>query len=153
MLEGSCLCGSVRWRFDGVPEAATICNCTSCRRYGALWAYDYVGGLIHVSGETKAYVREPGSLGTHFCPQCGCVALWRGTGPEEDGRVRIAVNLRLAEPEQGAAGEPGQAGRHSAAFPFFARRTSALLTISPDQESCALQDRAHSPRVAAWVFG
>ncbi len=100
MLEGSCLCGSARWRFEGVPESATICNCSACRRYGTLWAYDFEGERIHVSGETTAYKRRDDSpLTFEFCPDCGCVVCWRGTRLEEDGRQRIAVNLRLAEPE------------------------------------------------------
>ena len=41
MILGLCHCGAVQWRFDGVPESATACNCTICRRYGVLWAYDY----------------------------------------------------------------------------------------------------------------
>ena len=41
MLKGSCLCGAVSWTFDGMPDSATACNCTACRRYGTLWAYDY----------------------------------------------------------------------------------------------------------------
>lgn len=98
MLEGSCDCGQVRWRFDGVPEGATACNCTVCRRYGVLWAYDFEGEGIHVSGPTTAYVRGHKSLGFHFCPTCGCVAYWRARQPHE-GRRRIAVNLRLAEPD------------------------------------------------------
>lgn len=98
MLKGSCLCGSVRWRFDGVPESATICNCSACRRYGALWAYDWEPGLVSVEGKTTAYQRRADSpLGFHFCATCGCVAFWRGTR-EEDGKRRIAVNLRLSEP-------------------------------------------------------
>jgi hypothetical protein len=97
MLQGSCLCGAVHWRFDGVPEGATVCNCTACRRYGTLWAYDFEGEAITVSGPTQAYVRGD-SLGFHFCPTCGCVAFWRSL-TEENGRRRIAVNLRLAEPD------------------------------------------------------
>lgn len=103
MLEGSCLCGKVRWTFDGVPESATACNCTACRRYGVLWAYDYDGEGIKVSGETRAYQRDKAVLGFHFCPDCGCVAYWRALGLNKDGRRRIAVNLRLAEPEAVAA--------------------------------------------------
>ena len=38
------------------------------------------------------------ALEFHFCPECGCVAYWRGRGLDEQGRRRIAVNLRLAEP-------------------------------------------------------
>ena len=53
MLEGSCHCGNVRWSFDGTPESATACNCTVCRRYGVLWAYDYEDERIRVSGSTS----------------------------------------------------------------------------------------------------
>ena len=97
MLRGTCLCGAVQWQFDGVPEGATVCNCTACRRYGVLWAYDYEGERINVSGATRAYVRGK-SLGFHFCPVCACVAFWRSLTTDEDGRRRIAVNLRLTEP-------------------------------------------------------
>lgn len=98
MLRGSCLCGAVAWQFDGQPDGATACNCTACRRYGVLWAYDYEDEGIKVSGQTRAYVRGK-ALEFHFCPVCGCVAFWRGLQPDQQGRVRIAVNLRLAQPE------------------------------------------------------
>ncbi len=97
-MDGSCHCGAVTWRFDGVPEGATACNCTVCRRYGTLWAYDYEGEGAHVSGPTTVYMRGTRSIGFHFCPVCGCVAYWRGREPGKDGRRRLAVNLRLAEP-------------------------------------------------------
>ena len=63
-----------------------------------LWAYDFEGEGIQVSGETRAYVRGE-SIGFHFCPACGCVAYWRSLEPNGEGRRRIAVNLRLTEPE------------------------------------------------------
>ena len=98
MIDGSCHCGAIRWRFDGMPDGATACNCTLCRRYGVLWIYDYQDERIHVSGPTRIYV--PGdSIEFHFCPTCGCVAYWRSLTPGNDGRRRIAVNLRLTEPE------------------------------------------------------
>ena len=98
MIEGSCLCGAVRWQFAGQPEGATACNCTACRRYGVLWAYDYEGEGIRTSGKTQAFVRGK-ALEFHFCPVCGCVAFWRGLQTDPAGRRRIAVNLRLSEPE------------------------------------------------------
>lgn len=97
-MEGSCLCGAVRWTFKGVPDSATVCNCTACRRYGVLWAYDHEGEGIEVTGATRAYARGK-ALEFHFCPGCGCVAYWRGLQVGEDGRRRIAVNLRLTEPD------------------------------------------------------
>ena len=95
MLEGSCLCGRVRWRFDAVPDGATACNCTLCRRYGALWAYDYENERIRIAGPTTTYTRagstDP-SLEIHFCPTCGGVLAWRGlrldAGEEEPGGDR-----------------------------------------------------------------
>jgi hypothetical protein len=98
MIEGVCHCGAVRWRFDESPDSATVCNCTVCRRYGVLWAYDFEGERIHVSGPTRAYIRGK-AIEFHFCPSCGCVAFWRGRELDEEGRRRIAVNLRLTEPE------------------------------------------------------
>lgn len=98
MLQGSCHCGAVQWRFEGMPESATACNCTACRRYVALWAYDFEGESIRVSGPTKAYVRGS-SLGFHFCPECGGMAYWRALEPNAEGRRRSAVNFRLTDPE------------------------------------------------------
>ena len=105
MIEGACTCGAVKWRLDAVPESATACNCSACRRYGALWAYDYEDEGIHVSGATKGYVRATAdaSLGFHFCTECGCVAYWRSLAPNDQGRRRIAVNLRLAKQPQAVA--------------------------------------------------
>jgi len=97
-IEGSCHCGNVRWRFAGEPEGATACNCTVCRRYGVLWAYGHEGEGITVTGPTQKYVRGKW-VEFHFCPACGCVAFWRGQHEDEQGRRRIAVNLRLAEPD------------------------------------------------------
>ena len=98
MIQGSCHCGALRWEFDGQPAGATACNCTVCRRYGVLWAYDYEGEGIRVAGKSNAYLRGK-VIAFHFCPACGCVAFWRAQEVGEDGRRRIAVNLRLAEPD------------------------------------------------------
>lgn len=97
MLEGCCHCGAVRWTFATEPDGATACNCTVCRRYGGLWIYDFEDGAIHVSGPTKAYIRGK-HIEFHFCPTCACVAYWRAQQPGEDGRRRMAVNVRLSEP-------------------------------------------------------
>ena len=102
MIEGSCLCGAVQWKFKGQPDGATACNCTACRRYGVLWAYDYENEGIEVSGTTRPFARGK-ALEFHFCPECGCVVFWRGQRTDEQGRRRIAVNLRLAEPGAVAA--------------------------------------------------
>ena len=63
-----------------------------------LWAYGHEGEGITVTGPTQKYVRGKW-VEFHFCPACGCVAFWRGQHEDEQGRRRIAVNLRLAEPD------------------------------------------------------
>ena len=97
MINGSCLCGAVEWQFKGTPESATACSCTACRRYGVLWIYDYEDEGIAVSGPATAYMRGK-ALSFNFCPTCGCLAYWRALATDEEGRRRIAVNIRLTEP-------------------------------------------------------
>ena len=97
MLEGACLCGAARWQLDETPESATACNCTACRRFGALWAYGYEGENIRFEGDTTACVRGD-SLSFNFCPKCGNVMHWLSLEPDENGRRRSAVNLRMTEP-------------------------------------------------------
>lgn len=102
MLTGTCHCGAVHWAFDGTPVSATACNCTLCRRYGTLWIYGYEGEDITLTGDTASYMRadEHGdNLQIRFCPTCGAVACWRAATPNDQGRTRIAVNARLADPE------------------------------------------------------
>ena len=65
---------------------------------GALWAYDFEGEGIHVSGRTRIYVRGEW-IEFHFCAACGCVTYWRAQQVNDEGGRRIAVNLRLTEPE------------------------------------------------------
>ena len=101
-LNGTCHCGTTQWVFSGDPGSITACNCTLCRRYGALWAYDYEDERISISGPTSAYVRvdeaDP-KLEVRFCSKCACVLCWRGLKVDADRRRRIAVNIRLAAPE------------------------------------------------------
>ena len=40
MLTGTFHCGGLHWTLEADPGSITICNCTLCRSYGALWAYD-----------------------------------------------------------------------------------------------------------------
>lgn len=102
MLDGSCHCGNAKWTLQGDPGSITACNCTLCRRYGTLWAYDYEGERITLAGKTASYVRadeKNPSLEILFCPACAGVVAWRSLHLDKRGRRRMAVNLRLAEPE------------------------------------------------------
>ncbi len=101
-LIGRCHCGATGWILTGDPGSITACNCTLCRRYGALWAYDFEGERITLDGDTGRYTRigkDDPALEIRFCRSCACVIAWRGLRLPEDGRRRIAVNVRLADPE------------------------------------------------------
>ena len=102
MLEGFCHCRSAKWLLEGDPGSITACNCTLCRRYGVLWAYDYEDERISLFGPRSRYRRvekyDP-SLEILFCSTCGCVLAWRSLRLDENGRRRMAVNIRLADPD------------------------------------------------------
>jgi len=101
ITRGTCHCGAVGWEFRGAIPDATICNCTACRRYGVLWAYEYDGQGIHVddpSSALTAYTCGSKSLSFNFCGRCGNLVSWRALSPSSNGQTRIAVNLRLADP-------------------------------------------------------
>ncbi len=100
MLEGTCHCGDVSWTLRDLPESATACNCTVCRRYGVLWAYGYIDDDIRAHGKTNIYRRtDGGAIDFHFCSNCGCVTHYVRTNARPDGRHRTAVNLRLTDPD------------------------------------------------------
>jgi hypothetical protein len=102
LLTGSCHCGAANWTLEGDPGRVTACNCTLCRRYGALWAYDFEGERIQISGAGASYTRKGKAnpvLEILFCVSCGCVVCWRALKLDAQGRRRIAVNVRLAPPE------------------------------------------------------
>jgi hypothetical protein len=105
VTHGRCLCGACDWTFEGEIAGATICNCTACRRYGGLWIYGHDGVDVHVkaaNGQLVPYVRPDAgrNLSFNFCRTCGNLVSWRGLKPNEEGRMRMAVNIRLAGPEQ-----------------------------------------------------
>jgi len=97
VIQGACHCGAVQWRFKGEPDSATACNCTTCRRYGALWAYGFEDERVDVTGPTQTYTRGMWVV-FHFCATCGCVAYWRGLHKDK-GRVPMGVNVRMTELE------------------------------------------------------
>ena len=96
MIESSCVCGAVRLAITHAPTEVTDCNCTMCRRYGALWAYYSPKDVIVPTGLTDTYARGAKLSQFHRCKICGCVTHW---APLDPARDRMGVNARLMEPE------------------------------------------------------
>lgn len=95
MITGSCHCETVKWTYSLPLESVTACNCKLCRRYGALWAYGHLDQGIQISGSTSVYMRDRKLNGFYFCPRCGCLAYYLSNSEDEQGRRRMAVNLRM----------------------------------------------------------
>lgn len=99
-IRGRCHCGAVSFAYDGRPAYLTSCNCSVCRRFGALWAYGNTGSirLQAQPGLSTPYIHGDQTLAFHHCARCGCLTHWAALAPE-DGIWRVAVNMRMAEPD------------------------------------------------------
>lgn len=95
MYEASCHCGSVRISVATLPDRVTDCNCSICRRYGALWAYyrQDQARLVAKPGALAAYLWGDRSIEFYHCTECGCVTHYESTekGPES----RFVINARM----------------------------------------------------------
>ncbi|MFG6468279.1 GFA family protein [Roseateles sp. BYS87W] len=101
-LEGSCHCGAVRLRLPHLPEQATRCNCSLCRRLNGLWAY-YPLGTVQIEGHpehTTDYIWGDKTLRNIRCIHCGCVTHWEPLAPEPG--ARHGVNLNNFDPQVAA---------------------------------------------------
>ncbi len=92
--EGSCHCGAVRVMLTNDPVDVTECNCSICRRTGALWTYT-CPDLVEVTGEIDAYRHGDEALTLWRCQRCGIATHWTPTDPAYG---RMGINLRLFEP-------------------------------------------------------
>ncbi len=99
MLEASCHCGAVRIEVDHKPESLTQCNCSICRRYGALWAYctRATARVLTGSEAETAYVWNDRVIEFYHCNTCGCMTRYEDV--EKNADSRIAVNARMLAPE------------------------------------------------------
>lgn len=98
MIRAACHCGAVRFEIAEPPEWVLDCNCTLCRRYGALWTYfrgpDQVKLLMTPApGTTEAYLWNDRDIAFHRCKICGCLTHFEAA--KEEPPVILAVNARM----------------------------------------------------------
>ena len=96
MIESTCECGAVRVEVETAPQTVGDCNCSICRRYGALWAY-YPAAQVHVSGATTIYLRGDRIVEFHHCAVCRCLTHW--SAADKSFVDKMGVNARLMAPE------------------------------------------------------
>lgn len=119
MIKGSCHCGAVTFELAETPEWLTDCNCSLCRRIGALWAHVDPAQVTVTLGEdaTFVYIQGDKRVALHTCKTCGCTTHWdalgdalgdasgdaSGKGLKEEAPARMGINCRMAEPGDIAA--------------------------------------------------
>ena len=99
MLSATCHCGTVRIEVARKPRKLAECNCSICRRYGAVWAY-YTRKSVRIScppDAISAYLWGDRSIEFYHCKKCGCITHYESVKKTSDSR--IAVNARNMRPE------------------------------------------------------
>lgn len=92
---GSCHCGNVRFEVELDLSGGVIsCNCSICRRTGALLAFATPENFKLLSGADAVSDYQFNKKNIHhlFCKNCGVRAFGTGTG--RDGKPMYAINVR-----------------------------------------------------------
>ena len=101
--ETTCHCGAVTIRMQRRIRKLTRCNCSICRRYGALWAYQQRKAVTvsDKDGLLRSYRWGKDKIEFFHCSACGCVTHYEQTDRREDGSDMCAVNMRnITNPTQ-----------------------------------------------------
>lgn len=97
-ISGACHCGAVRFELRAEPKWLTRCNCSACRRLGALWAHAQRDQMTLTYAADAVIRYEWGDRLLQFitCKTCGTTTQWEANDPAPDARQ--AVNVNLADP-------------------------------------------------------
>lgn len=92
---GSCHCGAVAFDLEGEVTQAMDCNCSMCRRRGALLAFfpDEAFTLTTPEANYGTYRFNKGHIAHHFCTTCGIAPFSEGADPKTGAKM-VAVNVR-----------------------------------------------------------
>ncbi len=96
LYKGSCHCGRVSFEVEGDLYAVKECNCSICRRLGALRWFVPRSQVHFVNPESNLSTYEFGKrkIQHHFCSTCGCAPM--GTG-SHNGVEMFSINVRCLE--------------------------------------------------------
>jgi hypothetical protein len=95
-LEGSCLCGGVRFEVSEPFELVSACHCTSCKKIsggaGTVSGHARSETITIVEGEALLTTYQPseGSAKT-FCSRCGSNLFGGGWPQSEHASVRLSA--------------------------------------------------------------
>lgn len=77
MINGSCLCGKVKFEISGEPYSLSYCHCSRCRKAAGIYSAVLIGkaGDLRIThGEDFIAKTDPGSdwkFERCFCRECG----------------------------------------------------------------------------------
>jgi len=77
MINGSCLCGKVKFEITGEPSSLSYCHCSRCRKAAGVFSAVLIGNaddLRVTAGQDQIAKIPPGpewTLERCFCKQCG----------------------------------------------------------------------------------
>lgn len=94
---GSCHCGAVAYRVDeDAPTKAMDCNCSICRRRGALHHFTTADKFTLATARDAllTYSWNKQAIRYHFCKTCGCAPFAEGDSP--NGPM-VEINLRCVD--------------------------------------------------------
>jgi hypothetical protein len=94
--KATCHCGAITLEIPEMPDKVAECNCSICRRLGALWVYHPPEkvGIHHDQGATCTYVWGDRTLEFHSCRICSCTTHWL---PLVDEYKVMGINARMID--------------------------------------------------------
>ncbi|PSL21290.1 GFA family protein [Shimia abyssi] len=83
MLQGSCLCGEIRFRVHGAPQGVSMCHCGQCRKQsGGIWSSAFVPEEdLEIEGDVNWFEASV-TAKRGSCRRCGSYLFW--TAHDED---------------------------------------------------------------------
>lgn len=94
---GSCQCGAVRFEVDCDLSQTITCNCSRCRRLGAVLAFAprTLFTLIEGDEALSDFRFNSHRIAHRFCATCGIQSFSFADGP--DGTPMVAVNVNCLD--------------------------------------------------------
>ena len=137
MYTASCHCGAVTLEMQRKPRKMTQCNCSLCKRYGALWAY-FQRKTIRIQAQPNALdVYSWGDQRFEFfrCSICGCVTHYERTRKRTDASDMGAINLRNIDDPDIVANVPIRLLDGASSWKVLSEHPQPYLLRSPTMDS------------------
>ena len=95
--KGSCHCGKTKFEVEGELKQVLSCNCSICRRKGALlWGMPATGfKLLTPPSNLKTYEFNKHVIHHKFCTTCGINPF--SEAADKSGNKMVAVNVRCLD--------------------------------------------------------